>query len=72
MEGEDQGYLLRVYLDGPRCGFEIVAEQAGRICGTRFVPWMYEPRWGMDVADRAAVDRATDELLTELSEQALE
>ena len=66
MEGEDQGFLLRVYLDPEKAGFEIVAARGEKICGTRFVQWMYEPRWGMDVADRAAVDRATDELLAEL------
>ena len=66
VESSDRGYLLRVYLDADREGFEILAEQLGEIRGRKFVPWSFEPRYGIDAQDLAEIERATEELLDEL------
>lgn len=66
MEGNDRGFHLVVYQDWERGGYEIVASQGGQLQGTEFVPWMYEPRWGVDAADHMAIDLATDKLLDRL------
>jgi hypothetical protein len=58
---------FRVYADAKRQGFEIFADEAGRICGRKFVPWSFEPRYGIDVQDLAAIERATEDLLEELA-----
>ena len=63
LESLDRGYRLRVYADPKRAGFEIVADEAGRVCGRKFVPWSFEPRYGIDAQDQEEIERATEELL---------
>ena len=63
LESADRGYRFRVYADPGRQGFEIVADESGRIRGRKFVPWSFEPRWGIDAQDMESIERATGELL---------
>ena len=66
LESSDRGYRFRVYVDAKREGFEIVADEAGRVCGRKFVPWSFEPRYGIDAQDLTAIEEATGELLEEM------
>ena len=66
MESSDRGFRLRVYADPGRAGFEIVADEAGRVRGRKFVPWSFEPRYGIDAQDLTAIEEATGELLEEM------
>lgn len=66
LESSDRGYRLRVYADAKRQGFEIVADEAGAVRGRKFIPWEFEPRYGIDARDHEAIERATEELLREI------
>lgn len=66
LESSDRGYRLRVYQVPKMEGFEIVADKAGAVCGRKFVPWGFEPRYGIDAQDLEAIERATEELLNEV------
>jgi hypothetical protein len=66
LETSDRGYRFRVYLVPDREGFEIVADEAGAVRGRKFVPWSFEPRYGIDAQDLAEIEHATEELLEEM------
>ena len=48
------------------CYFEVKATKDGREVKTIEVPMIYEPRFGVDVGDKAELERQTDILMADL------